>query len=84
MTVVTDQRMMVPVDWGFGDANPGLDESDEVVRRYLNRWVGTDGRSLLPSDDPCSLGLLTAMLAARPDAKGGGALDPTDLSMAPH
>jgi hypothetical protein len=83
MSVVTDERLMAPADCGFGRADSGVDESDDVVGWYLKKWDETDAQHSFPLSDPCSLGLWTAMRAARPLAEEGGAFGASDLSMAP-
>jgi hypothetical protein len=51
-----------------------MDETNDVVLRYLERWVDAAGRTLLLPSDPCSMGLLKAMGAVRPDPL---AIEPT-------
>jgi hypothetical protein len=68
MTVAMDQQLTVHVTCGDGGVDPEMDETDDVVMKYLERWVDTNGRTLLPRNDPCSAELLQAMQAVRPDA----------------
>jgi hypothetical protein len=65
MTVVLDHRVTVPSGSEDGGASPRIDDAHDVVMRYLERWVDADGQISCP--DPCSIGLLTAMGAARSD-----------------
>jgi hypothetical protein len=61
MTVVLDRRLTAPLSCGVGRGGPEIDETDDVVVKYLERWVDADGRTSLPANDPCSIGLLKAM-----------------------
>jgi hypothetical protein len=63
MTVVLDRRVTVTSDAEDGGAGPRIDDAPDVVWRYLERWVEADGQVSCP--DQCSMGLVTAMRAAR-------------------
>ena len=72
MTVVMDQRLTVSD--GVAGLDLQMDETSDVVMSYLERWVDAAGRTRLLPSDPCSMGLLRAMGAVRPDAL---AIEPT-------
>jgi hypothetical protein len=72
MTLVLDERATVPPGFEGGAASPGIDEADDVVMKYIQRWVDADGQISFPPSDPCSTGLLNAMCAARSDAVTAG------------
>jgi hypothetical protein len=65
MTLVIDQRLTVSD--GVAGLDLQMDETNDVVMSYLERRVDATGRTVLLPNDPCSMGLLKAMRAARPD-----------------
>jgi hypothetical protein len=66
MTVVWDVPVTDPPGSEDGAASP-VSDADDVVMSYLERWSHAIGTIRCPTNDPCSVGLLTAMATAWPD-----------------
>jgi hypothetical protein len=68
MTVVMDQRLTVSFSGGVPGVDPGMDETDDIVMKYIEQWDDTNKPTLHALNDPCSMGLLKMARSARPDA----------------
>ena len=64
MTVVVGERMTVPAGTRVGGGDQRIDDADDVVAKYLDRWVDPNGRTVPSGDDPSSMGLVLAMWSA--------------------